>query len=138
VRRLGVAEQVGQEPVELQDLDAALGQRPGEGVVVAGDRRDVGRRGREQRRAGVVRVDGAQLGARPVHEHRAQALDVRGDADARAGGRLGVVDVQGCHRGPPLPEGGRRSHSRRSGRSRALLANLRPGPATEAAPTVSS
>jgi hypothetical protein len=77
---------LGQQPVQVQHLDAALGQRGSEGVVLLlravhpGD-------AVEEQLVVVARGQSPQLGPGAVQHHRAQAADLAGGTHGRQRGR---------------------------------------------------
>ena len=82
--RRGEGQHLGEQPVEVQHLDAALGQRRREGVVLllrAVHPRDAV----EEQLVVVARGEPPQLGPGPVQHHRAQSAHLAGGAHGRGG-----------------------------------------------------
>ena len=110
---------LGQQPVQVQHLDAAVAQRLGEGVVLllrAGHPRDAV----EEQLVVVARGEPPQLGAGPVQQHRAQAAHLAGRAHRAASGRdHGQRLAQRPARAPAGASGARWIVCRYGGRQRS-------------------
>ena len=91
---------LGQQPVQVQHLDAAVAQRLGERVVLLLRAVDPGDAVEEQLVV-VARGQPPQLGPGPVQQHGAQPADLAGGAHERRVGRTGSWAEAGTAAVPP-------------------------------------